>query len=348
MPDPSSLTFLSRVNTVCIDVKEVHGGPKVPQREWLNFMKEDMELKSDMVVECNMHSLTDLLMVKFSSEVIFEEMLEKLKQGIPWKEKRGELVFGWSVHEALTNVKLINVSENYQTLILEKLAEFGRVVSSREGFIPDWPGVKDKSLIVKMKLKQGVKLPAFIEYGEIEDAVQVFCDSAERVCFRCLKQGHIAPYCRNRAKLASQIQSGAKSWASVVESGCPSYPDGPQEGQMKESGTGSSPSGLMEPPPPVAEVDPSPQGSRDPSIREGKEEKKTAKERGGRPRKNLPPLGCQDTPTLGPNATAYKNADDAWHKVVGNKNRSRDNSSSSVSSQKRVRKSVTVTENTDN
>ena len=122
MPEASSLTFLSRVNTVCIDVKEVCGGPKVPQREWLTFLKEDMKLTSDMVVECNIHSLTDLLMVKFSSQEIFEDVLEKLKGGIPWKEKGGALVYGWSVHEALSNVKLINVADNYHELVLEKLS----------------------------------------------------------------------------------------------------------------------------------------------------------------------------------------------------------------------------------
>ena len=218
-----------------------------------------------------------------------------------------------------------------------------------------------------MKLKQGVTLPSFIMYGEMEDAVQVFCDSADRVCFRCLRKGHIAPYCRNRAKLASQIQPGVTSWAAVVQSGCPQPPKGPLSSQVKDAGVDLSPSGLRDPPLPAVEVDPSPQGLRDPSITcdEGElanEEKthtsvsaevvmhplaanqrKPDGERKGRAKKAFPPPASRDPPTLGPNATAYAQADEAWHKVVGSKSRGRDSSGSSVASQKRARPGLTVT-----
>ena len=141
MPDVNSLTFITRTNTVCIDVKEVHGGPKVPKGDWLNFLKDDMKLKPDQVVECNIHSLTDLLMVKLNSEELFEEIKERLRLGVPWSEKGGALVFGWSVHEALTSVRIINVSTHLdQAKIVKKMSDYGKVISVREGVHAEWPG----------------------------------------------------------------------------------------------------------------------------------------------------------------------------------------------------------------
>ena len=221
MPEASSIVFVNRSNTVCIDVKEVYGEPKVPKKDWMQFLKADLKLTSDMVVECNMHSLTDMLMVKFSTEEIFTTMLGQLQAGVPWVEKGSVKVFGWSVLETLTNVRIINVSTHMDmNVICQRLKDYGKVVSFREGFHSDWPGVRDGSLIVKMKLDPEAVLPSFLEYGDGE-VMQVFCDQAERVCFKCLKKGHIAPYCRNRVRSLAAIGPNMKSWASVVAKQAP-------------------------------------------------------------------------------------------------------------------------------
>ena len=66
-----------------------------------------------------------------------------------------------------------------------------------------------------MKLKVGAVLPAFIEIGAIGESLQVFSDQKDRTCFKCLQTGHIAPFCRKRAKDIDRSKSMPKSWASI-------------------------------------------------------------------------------------------------------------------------------------
>ena len=348
MPGAESLTFLTRTNTLCIDVLEVHGGPKVPSKEWMNFLKSDVKVKSEEVIECNLHSLTNQLMVKFRSEEKYEEVKLRLQEGIPWAAKGGAKVFGWSVHEALSNVKLINVSCHMdESVILRKLAEYGKVVSHKVGFHADWPTVRDGSLTVKMKLAPEAVLPSFLTYGDVGEVIQIFNDQADRVCFRCLKKGHIAPFCRNRLVSAANVQPTVKSWASVVLNGASVKPV-VEETQMRPPqmtvlGRVESPhpQGRAPLPPSTAneclmtnEVEPAPMKTVPTSTNElvPTEESPRISRKLVSSEENFPPQ------PLGPAAQAHQEADAAWIKAISTRNRGRDSSTDSVSQTKRPKK----------
>ena len=289
-------------------------------------------------------------MVKFRSEEKYEEVKLRLQEGIPWSAKGGAKVFGWSVHEALSNVKLINVSCHMdESVILRKLAEYGKVVSHKVGFHADWPTVRDGSLTVKMKLAPEAVLPSFLTYGDVGEVIQIFNDQADRVCFRCLKKGHIAPFCRNRLVSAANVQPSVKSWASVVLGGGSASVDvsqmGPPKPQMAVLGQVESPHPRAQaplPPPPLADDKKEAANLTEPAL-----VKECLPANGSLPaeespqvtRKPVPEEGNFPPDSLAPQAQAHQVADEAWLKVISSKSRkARDSSTDSASSMKRPKK----------
>ena len=83
MPDANKVTFVQRKNTVCIDIKQV-AGLKVPSKDWVTFLKDDVKLKAEDVVECQVHSVTGFLLVKLRDELLYQEVCDRLQPGIPW------------------------------------------------------------------------------------------------------------------------------------------------------------------------------------------------------------------------------------------------------------------------
>ena len=216
MPDLDFLTFICRTNTVCIDVKEVHPAPKVPRKDWVKLLKDDLKLKAEHMVEVQLHSLTNMLLLKLKTEDIYQQVLDVLREGVLWSTV-GKKVYGWSIKESLSMVKIINLTCHISLdKVKQKMEEFGVIVSARLGVLDEFPGVLDGTLLLRMKLRVGAVLPAFIEIGAMGESLQVFSDQKDRTCFKCLQTGHIAPFCRKRAKDIDRTKPMPKSWASIA------------------------------------------------------------------------------------------------------------------------------------
>jgi len=211
-------TFFCRTNTVCIDINDGHPGSKCPTKDWVGFIKDDLKIKADDLVECQLHSITNFLLIKLKTQELYNSVLENISKGVLWR-KFNSTVFGWSTTENLANVKVINLTVHINTSkVLKKMEEYGKIIHSKLGTHKDLPGVLDGSLHLKMKLRQGVTLPSFIEVDSMGENLQVFSDFSERVCFKCTKKGHIAPFCKFKSMNAAQ-KAKSTSWASIVEKG---------------------------------------------------------------------------------------------------------------------------------
>ena len=215
MPSPESVNFLKRSNTLCLDIAEAFPGPKVPQAEWVDFIIEDVCEPAE-VVETSFHSITGLLLLKVKTEDKFQSLLKKAEKGILWK-KVNKHVFGWSTQDHLSAVRIINVTCHMDfDAIRQKMEEFGQVVHFNVGYHKKMPDVMDGSITVKMKLRKGVAIPSFIEMSEMGECLQLYNEHTTRVCFKCTKPGHIAAFCRNKAKIVDFSKSTPPSWAQIV------------------------------------------------------------------------------------------------------------------------------------
>jgi hypothetical protein len=213
MPNPSSVNYLTRSNTICFDVKEAYPGPKVPTSEWVDFLLDHVCDPTE-IVETSVHSITGHLLVKLKTDEKFKEILEKGEKGISWT-KYNSVVFGWSITDFLTNVRIINVTIHIDhEKIRQKMAEFGQLIHFSVGYHKKMPGVRDGSINIKMKVKEGVTIPSFIDIVSMGECLQIFTDSGPRVCFKCTKVGHIAAFCRSKSKEVNY--STQTSWAKIV------------------------------------------------------------------------------------------------------------------------------------
>jgi hypothetical protein len=228
-------------------VNEVHPSPKVPTKDWVNLLKTDLKLRAADMVEAQLHSLTNMVMVKLKTEDLYTRVSQLLMEGVVWSQF-GEKVYGWSVQEALTTIKIINLTCHINLdKVKAKMEEFGVIVSSKLGTVRELPGVLDGTLQLRMRLKEGAILPSFIEIGAMGESLQVFCDQQERVCFRCLQKGHIAPYCRRRAKALDHSRPLPKSWATIA-GGFPALPVVQGGGQVDEAEDGAPLEAALAPP----------------------------------------------------------------------------------------------------
>ena len=106
MPDPANITYLKRTNTIVFDIKEAYGKPKVPYDEWIDFLLDHVGTAEEFV-EASIHGITGHLLVKFRSEEKYKKVLEEAELGVQW-EKVGQKVYGWSISDILTSVRVIN------------------------------------------------------------------------------------------------------------------------------------------------------------------------------------------------------------------------------------------------
>ena len=207
-------------HSVIVDFKGPMDG-KVPNPgEQVHFVRSVLNLKTKDVTEMQLHGVTQHLIISLVDENVHHAVLQKLEKGVTWDKYPGLKFYGWSTSEELTSVNVINWNKYlpWKELLLE-LERHGRIVSHRVGYWreePTWPNGK---LYFRMKLRDGARLPAFIEFPDFNQVVQVFTESSERVCFRCTKKGHIAAFCRNKAKDVDYVNSPTQSWAQVVKQG---------------------------------------------------------------------------------------------------------------------------------
>ena len=75
-------THITRTRTLLIDVKAVK--PNHDRAERAALLIEDMQLPAATVTDIYMLQVEQLLLVTFSSEVVFQEAMEMLKVGVRW------------------------------------------------------------------------------------------------------------------------------------------------------------------------------------------------------------------------------------------------------------------------
>ena len=225
MPGPAMMTFKTRERTVCIDINGAHPEGKATWEEWSDFLDEDLGVDPLEVKEVGVHTLTRFLMLQTMSDNEYQRILSKLQEGVYW-EAKDVTVHGWSHKEQLTTVKLMNVTGSLNiNLLRSKIEEYGKIISWTLGKHPRYKNSFDNSITVKMMLKHEVKLPSFLPSPSTGEVIHLLSDTIGKACVRCLKSGHIAPYCRSGSKqftektsstVWSPLPDGASTYATAA------------------------------------------------------------------------------------------------------------------------------------
>ncbi|MCP4053823.1 MAG: hypothetical protein GY739_12310, partial [Mesoflavibacter sp.] len=225
-----ALTFIKRVRTFCIDIKSATNGQKISERDWMDLLLVDLGMDVGDIEEVGVHGITQLLMVTCLTEETFKAKLALLEQGVKWTKMKGLLVYGYSSEEYVTTIKIKNWSNFMDTeAIISVLKGYGDVLTWHRGTVPGYPTVVSNFIVVKMKLKPGVELPALIRNTAHGEILQILWEGGDRICFRCNGKGHTMAFCRENG---SGLSNGH---GSSVE-----RPGGPVSGSGLSNGHGSS------------------------------------------------------------------------------------------------------------
>jgi len=236
MAEKDLYTFKTRERTLCIDIQSAHPEGRATWNEWSQFLLNDLEVDPLEVKEVGMHSLTRLLMVQTYNDNEYQKQLEKMQAGVHWAEF-SVTVYGWSFQENMTTVKLLNVTLSMNLDLLKaKIGEYGTIVSWKLGKHPMFKNSFDNTITVKLMMKHGVKLPAFLPSVSIGEVVHLVSDSIRKACIRCLESGHIAPHCK---KPSRRFNKPNKVWSPLPETTTPSAPSYADitEGRNEEEAT---------------------------------------------------------------------------------------------------------------
>jgi len=206
-------SFEIRENAVCIDLKDAL--PTLSQKDAVSFLRNDLKVGPPDVLDICLHNVMQVLMVKFKDEPTCNKMIEVLQAGVLWSQV-GKKVFGWSMRDELTVIKVVNIAyEISNECVRKKMEEYGQVISYTRGHIREWPSVTDGSMVFRMKVTPGKTIPSNILYGEYNDIWAVYCRESQKICYKCTGRGHIAAFCRKPSKLPDL---NSKTWATVVQS----------------------------------------------------------------------------------------------------------------------------------
>ena len=239
----NGLTFIKRQRTLCLDIKSAANG-KCSIEEWMDFIISDMKVDVMEITSANVHGMTGKLMVTFMKEEIFKEKLLMVSKGLAWTKKNGRLVYGWSTEEYLTTVKISNWSPFFpEAMIVEKMAGFGEVVSCHRGTLPGFPSILNNTLMMRMKLKPGVELPPVLQHTAWGEILQISWEGSERVCFKCLGQGHTVAFCRQSSSFQNVEEAEINSWAAIAAGKTSSGSAGRRQEKQKKKGKGQNHAG---------------------------------------------------------------------------------------------------------
>jgi len=206
-------SFATRTNTICIDVKDAM--PVVRYDDWYGYLKNDLKRGPKEITDVCFHEVKHLLMIKLVSEEVYLQILAQVQEGVLFTAANRK-VYGWSIRDELTVVKVKNIASEIGDLVVKKkMEEYGRVINCSRGHMRHWPTVTDGSMTFRMKVHPDRELPAFIIYGDYDDIWKVITKASDKICFKCTGKGHVAAFCRKPSKLPDL---NSRSWARVV---CP-------------------------------------------------------------------------------------------------------------------------------
>lgn len=217
MPYLDTVSFLLRKNSVVIDIKAVTGGNGITPADQYSLVKQGLKVKPGQVAEIQLHSVSRNLIVGFEGDEIYASALKKLEQGIIWNKYPGIKIHGWSTSEYLTPITVMNWSKylNFE-MLKSRLENYGKIISYQFGVFKEDPLCKNGNIHLRMKLKAGAEIPAFVEIPGAAECLQIYSDNTEKVCFRCTEKGHIAPWCRKKAKKVDYSKNQNPTWACIA------------------------------------------------------------------------------------------------------------------------------------
>ena len=199
---------------VLIDLKAVR--PNVNKDERNRFVLRDLQVPALAVSGIYAVPTTQLLRVNFLAEAPYRAALEQLREGVPWTEVGGALVYGWAIQDALIKVRLSGVPEHLSKRVLvEHLSQWGRVISFSRGRDKDFPVAFDGTVFLTFQLEEGAVLPTFIYLveGSRKEIVMVHTDQSRRHCYKCGNTGHVGQYCKAGGRAPS---APASMWSTLV------------------------------------------------------------------------------------------------------------------------------------
>jgi len=236
---------------VLVDLKAVR--PNVNKDERNRFVLRDLGVPALAVSGIYAVPTSQLLRINFLAEAPYEAALERLRDGVPWSEMGGSLVYGWSVQDSLVKLRLSGVPEHLaKEVLVAHLGQWGRVVAFSRGRDRDFPVAFDGTVYITFQLGEQAVLPAFITLveGSRKELIMLHTDQSRRHCYRCGHTGHVGQYCKAGGRMAS---ASAGLWSTLVlpgrAVGDPFAPSGPSPasasaplGPLASSLVASSPS----------------------------------------------------------------------------------------------------------
>ena len=150
----------NRSNTLLVDLAEAYHDKVVPHKEWIAFISKDLKVSVDELYGATYDS--DLIL-QFNTEEQYQNYEAKLRSGVQWSLV-DKLVYGWSAQEKISTVRITGYSSKVIPIptLIRKFAEYGEVVSHREGFLRELPSVRDFSLILRMRIRPGTIIPSIL------------------------------------------------------------------------------------------------------------------------------------------------------------------------------------------
>ena len=224
------LNFYKRRNSVCVDLYQPAFYSRKPNWEDLaefvySVLAEGGTSSPQQVraavVDIQLHPVKKLLFLKFTDQVIRDEVATRLQSGLTWPAF-ATTVTGWGMDKPVERIRVLGASpETDERGVRSILGAYGEILEARKGIISKkLPGCTNGIWSVKLILEENKLLPPFLIMKE-EGEVWQLATGEVSVCWKCGKPGHIGDKCHQdvsvlAASLASPAVSLQPSWAHVV------------------------------------------------------------------------------------------------------------------------------------
>ena len=235
------LNFYKRRNSLCVDLYLPAFFQRKPSYDDLaDFVYSVMSvggpspphLVRAAVLDIQLHPVKKLFFVKFTDQLIRDQVVAKLQAGLNWPAF-DTTVSGWSMDRPMERIRVLGTSPETDEVELRKiLGQYGEVLEAQKGLISKkLPGCTNGIWTVKMFVSEGKSLPPFLIMKDDGEVWQLATGESS-VCWKCGQAGHIGDKCRQAVNvLAESLASPAvgvqPSWAHVVKGGVSVVPTPP-------------------------------------------------------------------------------------------------------------------------
>ena len=227
------MTFMNRKNSVMIELYERAFYNKKPGWDNLaNFVYHDLcpndQLRKS-VEDVQFHPVKMIVFIKFKTEEIRDQMVERLKTGVLWTEY-GVSVRGHSLDADVRLIRVLGVSpETAAEDIRDTFNQVGvgEVVDLRKGMLDPrrMPGVTNGTWFVRVRILDADKhIPPYIIRREDGELWSLNFEGRRFVCWKCGSPDHIGDKCKDQERTFEKVFGDSDdtdvaphSWAAVVK-----------------------------------------------------------------------------------------------------------------------------------